>query len=150
MQFVVPQFIDVESKIIGPVTPRQFIILVFFAVLIGLCYKLADFVLFLIEAAVLGLLGIAFAFVKINEQPLYYFLLNILQIFKKPTLRIWQREIGQEVEKVIEEKTKKEAESIIVPRRQALSSSKLSQIALMVDTGGKYEDLSEEIKELDI
>ena len=47
-QFTVPQFIDVEDKVIGPITVRQFIILLFGGGFIFIAYRLSDFVLFLI------------------------------------------------------------------------------------------------------
>ncbi|MDD4996308.1 MAG: PrgI family protein [Patescibacteria group bacterium] len=141
MQFVVPQFIDIESKIIGPITPRQFIILFITAGAIILCYKLADFALFIIEAIIILGLGVALAFAKINNQPIYYFLLNIINVARKPNLRIWRREVIQVVEKDIKEKTKiKETTKV----RQPLSFSNFSKVALLVDTGGKYkEELTE-------
>ncbi len=138
MQFVVPQFIDVETKIIGPVTPKQFIILIVTAGLIFVCYKLADFTLFIIEAVVLLGLGVVLAFVKINSQPVYYFLLNLIQVFKKPSLRVWQKEVIP----VLVEKAKKKKKGVAEPivSRRPLSLSKLSQVALLVDTGGRYEE----------
>ncbi len=143
MQFVVPQFIDVESKIIGPVTPRQFIILFITAGIILLCYKMADLALFIIEAVIILGLGVILAFVKINSRPIYYFLLDIVNVAKKPGLRVWHREIIPVVEKNIKEKVKiKEITTV----RQPLSSSKLSQIALLVDTGGRYEENEEPIE----
>ena len=42
-QFTVPQFIDVEDKIIGPITTRQFVIMLAGFTLIGISYKLFDF-----------------------------------------------------------------------------------------------------------
>jgi len=144
MQFVVPQFIDVESKIIGPITPRQFIILFITAGMIALCYKLADFTLFLIEGVLLLGLGIILAFVKINNQPIYYFFLNIVNVAKKPGLRIWRREVIPVVERNIKEKAKRE--KTVVNVRQPLSSSKFSQVALLVDTGGRYEEDSAKTK----
>ncbi len=142
MQFIVPQFIDVETKIIGPVTPKQFIILIVTAGLIFLSYKLADFTLFIIEAVFLLGLGITLGFVKVNSQPVYYFLLSLIQVFKKPNIRAWKREKMVVLEKKIKKK-KGEIEEIITPR-QALSSSKLSEISLLVDTGGRYEEEIEE------
>ncbi|MBU4369406.1 hypothetical protein KKG58_01435 [Patescibacteria group bacterium] len=138
MQFIVPQFIDVETKIIGPVTPKQFIILIITAGLIFLSYKLADFTLFIIEAVFLFGLGITLAFVKINNQPAYYFILSLIQVFKKPSIRVWKREKMLVLEKKIKKK-KGEIEEVIIPRR-ALSSSKLSEVSLLVDTGGRYEE----------
>lgn len=144
MQFIVPQFIDVETKIIGPITPKQFIILIVTAGLIFLSYRLADFTLFIIEAVILFCIGVTLGFVKINNQPVYYFLLSVIQVFKKPNIRVWKREKMVVLEKKIKKK-KGEIEEVIIPRKP-LSSSKLSEISLLVDTGGRYE---EEIEEQD-
>jgi len=138
MQFIVPQFIDVETKIIGPITPKQFIILIVTAGLIFLSYKLADFTLFIIEAIFLFSIGIILGFVKINGQPVYFFLISLIQLFKKPNTRVWKREKMVILEKKIKKK-KGEIEEIIIPRR-TLSSSKLSELSLLVDTGGRYEE----------
>lgn len=138
MQFVVPQFIDVETKIIGPITPRQFVILIVTAGLIFVCYKLADFALFLMEGVILLGLGIIVAFVKINSQPVYYFILSFMQVARKPKLRVWKREKILALEKK-EKKKREEIKSEIAPRR-VLPLSKLSQIALLIDTGGRYEE----------
>lgn len=142
MQFIVPQFIDVETKIIGPITPKQFVILIITAGLIFLSYKLADFTLFILEAIFFFGIGITLSFVKVNGQPIYYFILSSIQVFKKPNIRVWRREKTIVIEKKIKKK-KGEIEEVIVPRR-ALSLSKLSEISLLVDTGGRYEEETEE------
>ena len=41
-KFIVPQFIDVESKIIGPITTRQFLIMLAGLILGFAAYKLSD------------------------------------------------------------------------------------------------------------
>ncbi len=45
-QFVVPQFIEVEDKIFGPITIRQFLILLGAFVLIFLGWRFGDFLIF--------------------------------------------------------------------------------------------------------
>jgi len=137
MRFIVPQFIDIEPKIIGPITPRQFLILVFTGGLIFICYKLSDFTLFVIEAIILFILGGTFAFLKINGQPVHYFLLHLLQTLRKPKLRVWCKEGKVPKEVVLKEKKEKAEE--IAPR-PPLSSRRLSEIALLVDTGGAYRE----------
>jgi len=138
MQFIVPQFIDVESKILGPITPKQFIILIIMTGLIFLCYKLADFTLFLIEAVVIFGMGMVIAFVKVNGQPVYYFFLSLLTLIKNPSLRVWRKGVIL-LEKEINLKDKIKEEKTVI-RHKPLSSSKLSQVALLVDTGGEYQD----------
>ena len=78
-QFVVPQFIDVEDKIIGPVTTRQFLILLVGGLMLFIAYKLADTGLFVILLIIIGGFSLVLAFVKINGQAFHYFLLNIIQ-----------------------------------------------------------------------
>jgi len=138
MQFLVPQFIDVETKIIGPITPKQFIIIIFTAGFIFISYKLADFTLFIIEAVIIAGLGGILAFFKVNNQPVYYFLLNAGQSLKKPGLRVWGKETILIIEKKPKKPGKKGKEEVV--SRKPLSTSRLSQLALMVDTGGQYEE----------
>src|SRR3989338_4385631 len=90
-QFVVPQFIDVEDKVIGPITVRQFIILLSGSGLCFIAYKLSDFTLFLLETVFILVLTFVVAFVKVNGRPVHYFILNIIQTSKKPKIRIWQK-----------------------------------------------------------
>ncbi len=139
MRFIVPQFIDVKPKIIGPITPRQFIILIVTGLLIFASYKLADFTLFLIEGFLFLVIGVSFAFVKVKGRPLHEFFLNVFVTVKNPSLRIWKKEeVSLEEEEKRAEQEKKE-KTKAAPARKPLSSSHLSQIALVVNTGGKYE-----------
>ncbi len=137
MRFVVPQFIDIEPKIMGPVSLRQFLILLATGGLIFVCYKLADFTLFLIETVVLFALGGIIAFFKVNGQPVHFFLLNFLQSAKRPKLRVWYKEGIEAKEVILSEKVKEKEEEIARP---PLSSKRLSEISLIVDTGGAYRE----------
>jgi hypothetical protein len=137
MQFVVPQFIDIEPKIIGPLGVRQFIILIVTGGLIFVAYKICDFSLFLIIGVFLFAAGGTLAFMKVNGRPIHYFFLNILQTAKKPKLRIWRKEFILEKELKIKEKI--EIPPPPVPRK-ILSTAHLSDLSLLVDTGGMYRE----------
>jgi hypothetical protein len=137
-QFVVPQFIDVEDKIFGPITARQFVILLVSGLLIVLAYKLADFALFVFILVILGGGSLIVAFVKINGQPFHYVILNIIQTLRRPSLRIWNKvcdtadlkRLREEAKVVVPEAVK------LVPR---LSYSRLRDLSLTVNTGGYYQ-----------
>ena len=90
-QFTVPQFIDVEDKIFGPVTTRQFVILLVAGLSIFVAYKLADMALFIFFLALIGGLALTIAFVKVNGQAFHYFVLNIFQTLRRPSRRIWRK-----------------------------------------------------------
>ena len=96
-QFTVPQFIDVEDKIIGPVTARQFIIMLAGFMLIAISYKIFSFNLFIgIGMAIFGTSG-TLAFLKINGMPFHFFILNFTQTTRRPGLRVWDKTFGKDV-----------------------------------------------------
>ncbi len=136
-QFTVPQFIDVEDQILGPITVRQFVILLADGIFLAISYKLADLTLFIILLLIFGGLGIVVAFVKINGQPFHYFILNALQTLRRAPIRVWQKQlIDAELRQLIK------GEKIILPQsppvKAALTGSRLSEMSLVVDTGGRY------------
>lgn len=136
-QFIVPQFIDVEDKIIGPITTRQFIIILVGFLIIGIFYKLFDFSLFVTFGLfVLAITGI-FAFLKINGRPFHYFILNLFQTFKRPRLRIWCRNLAEA------EADYGALESRFAPAGPApekhYTASRLAELSLIVDTKGAYQ-----------
>jgi hypothetical protein len=83
MQFQVPQFIEVEDTIFGPLTFKQFI---YIGGACGIALMAWKVLPFLIAAPIIGAivgLGVALAFVKYNDRPLisvlehgFYYLIN--------------------------------------------------------------------------
>lgn len=136
-QFVVPQFIDVEDKIIGPVTTRQFVILLTASLIIFVAYKLADTALFIFLLCVIGGFALILAFVKINGQPFHYFLLNIFQTLRRPSLRIWDRRYSDSELKSIQELNRLPILSEKTTVRR-MARSRIRQLSLAVNTGGYY------------
>ncbi len=136
-QFVVPQFIDVEDKILGPITTRQFVILLVVALLLFIFYKLMTFIYFVLFGLSTFALGVVLAFVKINGQPFHYFLLNLFQTFRRPKLRIWNKELADEE---LRRYLKKEEVKVVVPKpvKEPLTATRLSELSLIVNTGGVY------------
>lgn len=69
-QYQVPQFIEVEDKIFGPLTLKQFIYLAGAGGLALLCFTLLPLLLALPLAGLAAGIGAAFAFYKVNGRPL--------------------------------------------------------------------------------
>lgn len=133
-----PQFIDVEDKIIGPITARQFIILLSGFLVVALCYRLFDFTMFImLGILILGSAG-TIAFLKINGMPFHFFILNFFQTLSRPGLRIWNNDINRQAVHFEPEEKKMPLAIEPLPIR-AYASSRLSQLALMVDTQGAYK-----------
>jgi len=138
-QLVVPQFLDVETKIIGPITLRQFMVLLVGGVFVFICYKISDFMLFVVEAVgIFAITGII-AFLKINGRPVHYFLLNFIETAKKPKLKVWFKSWTNNEIKVLMRQPKEEIITEIVPTKEFVSESKLAELSLIVDTGGVYK-----------
>jgi len=91
MQFNVPQFIEIEDKLIGPLTLKQF---GFLAVGGAICFvlyfplKLPFFIM--VSVLIMGFCSML-AFVKINGRPFPHFLKNFIAFAIKPKIYLWQR-----------------------------------------------------------
>ncbi len=135
-QFTVPQFIDVESKIIGPITTRQFLIFLASAIIIAIGYRIFDFSLFITMAIVITGLAVVFAFVKINGRPFHFFVLNAVQTLRRPRLRIWNNRIvlAEQPEKNLPIKIEEKPMT-----KEYYKKSRLAELALIVDTKGRYK-----------
>lgn len=137
-QFVVPQFIDVEDKIFGPVTARQFVILLIAGLTLFAAFKLADFALFIVFLIVIGGSALIISFVKINGQAFHYFLLNIIQTLRRPSLRIWNKSYTTDDIKRLRGEGR-----VIIPEKVATvkkySYSRIRDLSLTVNTGGYYQ-----------
>lgn len=90
MQFQVPQFIDTEDKIVGPLSIRQFVYIVIAAGASVLLYFSVRAWLWIILSIPLLAFGAAMAFVKINGRPFSKFLMAGLSYYWKPQTYVWQ------------------------------------------------------------
>ncbi|OGG87711.1 hypothetical protein A3H15_02605 [Candidatus Kaiserbacteria bacterium RIFCSPLOWO2_12_FULL_50_28] len=130
MQFQVPQFIEIEDKIFGPLTFKQFIYVAGGA---GACYLLWRVLPLLLAAPLIlgvGGLAAALAFMKLNGRPFILALENGFFFLIKTKLYLWNNE--QKTRKVEEHSAKPEdvATQVYVPK---LSESKLRELAWSLD-----------------
>ncbi|MFH1129450.1 MAG: PrgI family protein [Patescibacteria group bacterium] len=95
MQFQVPQFIDIEDKVIGPMTIKQFLYLLTSGVTIFIIYKILNIVATIILAIPIAGIGIALAFVRVSNQPFVNFIKNFMGFIKKPDFYVWKKPIGK-------------------------------------------------------
>ncbi len=137
-QFTVPQFIDVEDKIFGPITTRQFVILLVAGLLLFIVFKLADTPLFIAALALIGGFAIILAFVKINGQSFHYFLLNIFQAARRPSRRVWNKSYTtgelNDLRKMVPA-----AELAVEAVSKQVPAMRIRNLSLMVNTGGYYK-----------
>ncbi len=127
MRFQVPQFIEVEDKIFGPLTFKQFIYLGGGA---GICVILFIFLpkfLAILLSLPVAALALALTFYRVNDKPF----INLLEAFFNYTLThklyIWRKE---ERTPTAKEATQAPLEQVYVPK---LSESKLKDLSWSLD-----------------
>ena len=114
-QFEVPQFIDTESRIIGPLTIKQFgFVAVPALVCFFLYFTLALWAWVPVMIVLMGA-GASFAFIKVNERPLYMLTLYAAKFFWEPKIFLWKRPVVQEMFAV--------PTVVITARREALKET---------------------------
>lgn len=93
MDAKVPQRIDMEDKVIGPLTLTQFFYLLFGGLFL---YLLSSWtagtplrIIYYLLFPIVFFLSIALAFVKIQERPFIYFLGSLVRYLQRPRRRVW-------------------------------------------------------------
>ena len=133
MRYQVPQFIEVEDKIFGPLTFRQFVYLAGGA---GACYVLwRIFPSYIAAPLILGTggLAVALAFLQYNGRPFISALEHGFYFLIKTKLYLWSNKTAQIKKGVRDE----EAENRVIRKPLAyipkLSGSKLHELAWSLD-----------------
>ncbi|MBX4191625.1 MAG: PrgI family protein [Candidatus Doudnabacteria bacterium] len=132
MQFAVPQFTDVEDKLIGPLTLKQFLIILATGAVIMFFYSILKLsVFFFFFAVPISLAGLAIAFGRFNGRPLYGYIPAFISYLSKPQVRIFRRE---EVVVNMSFKTVKKTEPLV--QKKSLDEpreSRLRKLAYLLD-----------------
>ena len=91
MQFEVPQFIEIEDKIFGPLTWRQFLYLGGGVGLGVVLFFTAPFFVFVFFGLPIAALAGALAFYPVNNRPFSYFLEALINYVRGQKLYLWRR-----------------------------------------------------------
>ncbi len=142
-KFIVPQFIDSEDKILGPITVRQFLICLVSVFLVFIAYKILAFAYFIATTVLIAAIGGTFGFMKVNGQPFHIFALNALQTLTRPPLRIWNKIYTDAELRAFVNKP------IVIPvmvseKKERPESTRLRDLSLVVNTGGVYKPENDE------
>lgn len=92
MRFEVPQFIEVEDKIFGPFTWRQFIYLMGGGGLAVVLFITAGGFVFLIFGLPVGVLAALLAFYPVNNRPFSVYLESVIRYFSSTKLYLWRKQ----------------------------------------------------------
>jgi len=130
LRFKVPQNIDMQDRIIGPLTLVQFVYAVVGG---GLCYTIYMKVpspMNLVIVIPIVIFIVCLDFVKINEQPFLHFFLSALQYVSAPKQRFWHR--GTESDLSVEIYSVKKDETHF--KHKVISEEQMKKFAAKTDT----------------
>jgi hypothetical protein len=131
MRYQVPQFIEVEDKIFGPLTLKQFIYLAGGAGLSFIIYRVLGSLLFaaLPIFIVMGF-SLLLAFYRINNKPFIYVVEAAFKYFFSSKLYIWKKNQTIKPQEAKEDEDVKQLASVMVPK---ISDSKLKDLTWSLD-----------------
>ncbi len=129
MRFAVPQFIDVEDKIFGPLTLKQAIYIIgSISISVGIFLKLGFLAVLFLGTPIL-LLAFLLAFIKIHGRPFVSTLYSATFYFIKNKLYLWRK-----TSKKITLTKQVTADSSTKPMDVNMTQSKLKKLAWTLDT----------------
>lgn len=131
MQFQVPQFIEIEDKIFGPLTFKQFAYVIGGTGLSYIIYSL-PFPFIIRVIFILPVAGFAFAlaFYKVNGKPFIFTVEAAFKYFFAERLYLWQKQTKIPTATTVIKKSEEIPLQSFVPK---LSDSKLKEISWGLD-----------------
>ena len=138
MRFQVPQFIEVEDKIFGPLTLRQFIYLAGGVGIIVILWITTPRPLAMLIGFPVGIFSAALAFYKVNERPFIHMLESAFNYIVGSKLYLWKKQ-----DKPIEKKGSPESPEALMTAPK-LSENRLKELAWSLDI---KENVSTNVRE---
>ncbi|MFH0803851.1 MAG: PrgI family protein [Candidatus Tagabacteria bacterium] len=132
MRFQVPQFTEIEDKIFGPFTFKQFVYLIGGAGGIFVLYSLLPLYLAIFFGIPVALFSLALAFYKVNNQPFVKIAENAFRYLLSAKLYLWKKKEFKAVptKQKVSEETEAEKLRAYAPK---LTKNKLEDLAWSLD-----------------
>ncbi len=149
MRFKVPQDVQREDTIIGPITLKQLGILmvgggVAYALYVSLA-KLYFIEVWLPPVAIVVCITLAFAFLKVHGLKFHIFLMSFIQYHLLPKQRTWIQETGNPFISSFDHLKDKKKEEKVVEQKQTKTIEELSEV---VDSYGKNVEKKQELNKI--
>jgi len=91
MHFQVPQFIDIEDKIIGPLTIKQFLYVATGFLASFFSFFILNFYFWIIFTIFVGAISVAFAFIRYNGRSFLTLITSVINYYWRPRIYIWKK-----------------------------------------------------------
>lgn len=152
-QYKIPQKLDIEEKIIGPFTLKQFVFLLFGAVVVYILFNMFYTVtpaIFMITATPVAMITLSFVFIRINERPFEDFIFYFIGFLKNSRQLRWQKSTKL---RTFERMTSSSADDVLKQKtieklaKRGIVKSRLTEIAKVLDTKGWSGEVGEAMME---
>lgn len=130
MRYQVPQFIEVEDKIFGPFTFKQFVYLVGGVGLSFIVYKFLPIILAIPIIGIVAAFSGSLAFYKLNNRPFIETLEAAFRFLMTKRLYIWQKKDKLPTQSTADQLLQASHASVLIPK---ISNSKLKDLAWSLD-----------------
>ena len=131
MMSSVPQFIDIEDKIAGPLTWRQLLWMIGMGVLLLILFNVLEGALFVVVAIPVVLIFVALAFYRPQGQPLISFVGHGFFFLFRPKVAVWERPVVR----IPSLPAKSKKPTVEVSTEKGISRDKLRDLARILDQG---------------
>jgi hypothetical protein len=92
MQFKVPQFIDIEDKVFGPLTFKQFAYLAGGAGFGYLAFHYLPTIIAIFVGPAAAAFALALAFMKYNDKPFIHVVESFIKYYSRSRLYLWHKQ----------------------------------------------------------
>lgn len=134
MMFNVPQFIDVEDKVAGPLTWKQLLWMIGMGVTILVLFNTLSGAFFFVVAIPTALLFIALAFYRPNGIPLPRFIFFGILFLFRPKISVWERPVPRMMPQRVEKDTVTEKVIPETASQKGMSNERLKELARILDS----------------
>lgn len=145
MKFQVPQFIDIEDKIFGPLTLKQFIYLAGGGGISFVIYSIIPYLyvaIFFIMPVMI--FSVALAFYKVNGKPFIFIVESAVKYSLGNKLYLWQKR----EKPIVKKENKENKENLPLLKVPKLSESKLRDLTWSLDINENINPVTREGKRL--
>jgi hypothetical protein len=129
MIYNLPQFLDTEDKIVGPITGKQLAWMFGAAAVLLVIYTTLDQISFYLSAIPVVAITLALAFYRPYNQPLIKFVFATLFFLFRPKTYLWKRlpDFRHSIKKAPTKKTE-----VFVPKKK-LEAQKIHELSQILD-----------------
>ncbi len=145
MQYKVPQHIEMEDKIIGPLTMKQFVYLLVGGMIAYATIKTYNTALIIFVGIPIAILALCLAFIKVQDRPFSNFLFSLALYITKPKQRIWRKDwkIAGMDAPIVQKSPEIKKE---IHEEKHVGKSQLQKLSYILDTKGQEQAIAQQLQ----